>query len=250
MNKNKNNMLIVSLCIAAGVFGAYAAPHSHKKHSHSAPKSIIDNQASIKNTVYAFDLHNVVFSLSKKGVIRVLSGAPGKLKLLWLVASPSFWDHYHATKKLADSTESRILLLSQKYPELLRYKQTFFDLCNQQIINSDVVDIIKQLKNKDATLVVASNIGEFTYQDLTKKYPELNTLFDFAFTTGEISDYTKKPDPRFFKNLTRQVHKRFPQTKSIVFIDDKEKNTEAALYTGLNAILFESAQDLAQKLRI
>ncbi|KKR96648.1 MAG: hypothetical protein UU47_C0011G0002 [candidate division TM6 bacterium GW2011_GWE2_41_16] len=237
--------MLVICFIGLNVVHTLQAFHIKK---HKKPVIVLSKKNIRTNQVYAFDLHEVLFILSQKGVLNVLSHTKGKLKLIWLVSSPTFWGSYHETRHLADSVEGRIMLLTQKYPELLRYRQTFFDVCNQQIINNDVVAIIERLKQEGAILVVASNIGEYTYKELTKKYPELNKLFDFAFTSGALSHYTKKPDSRFFKYLTVEIKKRFPSAKSITFIDDKEKNIKSAQYTGLHAILFESAEELAHLL--
>jgi len=195
-----------------------------------------------EDIVVAFDLHGVLFNVSTKGVMQILWNTPKKLSLIKLIFTPVFRKQYKATKKLALSTEQRMKLLMPTFPELQKYKKYFIELCNQQDINQDVLAFIRKLKSQGYYLVIASNIGEETYQELVVKYPILKELFEYAFTSGKISGYVKKSSPLYFDRLKALVKEKY-MSENIIFIDDRAVAVASARSKNINGIVF---RDVAQ----
>ena len=198
-----------------------------------------------KNIVVAFDLHGVLFNVSTKGVMKTLWNTPKKLSLIKLMLTPSFRKQYKATKKLALSTEQRMKLLMPTFPELQKYKKYFIELCNQQDINQDVLAFIRKLKSQGYHLVIASNIGEETYQELVAKYPILKELFEYAFTSGKISGYAKKSSPLYFDRLKALVKEKY-MSENIIFIDDHAAAVASACAKNINGIVFVDAAQVSK----
>ena len=197
-----------------------------------------------KNTVVAFDLHGVVFNVSKKGVMKTLWKTPKKLSLIKLMLTPAFRKQYKATKKLALSTEQRMKLLMPTFPELQKYKKYFIEICNQQDINQEVLAFIRKLKSQGYHLIIASNIGEETYQELEAKYPILKELFEYAFTSGKISGYAKKSSPVYFDRLKAFVQEKYT-SRNIIFIDDHTAPVETACAKNINGIVFSNIEQVS-----
>lgn len=198
----------------------------------------------ISSIVVAFDLHDVLFSFSVFGVLKTVWKLPHKSTLLLHLFSLSFWKTYFATKKQALSTERRFGLLVTQFPFLKKYRSNFIELCNQQSVDQKTLAYIKQLKAAGYRLIIASNIGENTYKDLAKRYPAVIELFDYAFTSGKISEYKKKPYSSYFVALRKYINKNSSEAEYIIFIDNKRKNIRIAAENGIYGIHFTSADRL------
>jgi FMN phosphatase YigB (HAD superfamily) len=208
-------------------------------------QKLLNTQKNINSSiVVAFDLHDVLFSFSAFGVLRTLWKLPYKSTLILHLFSPSFWKTYFATKKQALSTERRFGLLVTQFPFLKKYRSNFIELCNQQRVDQKTLAYIKQLKIAGYRLIVASNIGENTYKDLAKRFPDVIALFDYAFTSGKIAGYKKKPYHSYFVALRKYIHKNIVDGEHIVFIDNKRKNIRIAEKHGICGIHFTSAEKL------
>jgi len=164
--------------------------------------------------------------------------------LLLHLFSLSFWKTYFATKKQALSTERRFGLLVNQFPFLKKYRSNFIELCNQQSVDQKTLAYIKQIKAAGYRLIIASNIGENTYKDLAKRHPAVIELFDYAFTSGKISGYKKKPYHSYFVALRKYINKNIGDVEHIIFIDNKRKNIRIAMTHGIYGIHFISAEKL------
>jgi FMN phosphatase YigB (HAD superfamily) len=97
------------------------------------------------------------------------------------------------------------------------------------------------------TLHVASNLGTAVYEDFKTLYPELFCYFDvvhIAYWDGPR--IIKKPNPAFFENYLEQ-HNLDPST--ILFIDDKQYNIDAAATMGIQGIHFKNLKQLITELK-
>lgn len=196
-----------------------------------------------KNMVIAFDLHGVVlnpdykrifnyawYSLHKTALIKTLP-----YSLLRLMRSADRSEVY----------EAFFDYLFENSPQKDMLVHDFTVITNMQKINTDTINIIKELKNAGYIVILASNIGENTYNDLVQK-PEMAqvmTLFNTIIIPRPINNYAHKPDSRYFEMLINH----YPH-KHIVLIDDSFRNLCGAAKNGISGIGFKSAAQLKELL--
>lgn len=112
----------------------------------------------------------------------------------------------------------------------------FFDYFE---LNQELLDYFKSLKEK-----VSVNI--FTSAD-TYKIPEVHQLltpvFDSFFYSVELG--VKKTDPVTYQMLAQKLNVK---PEEVVFIDDEDKNIEAARQAGLKTVLYKDNQSLLAQL--
>lgn len=112
----------------------------------------------------------------------------------------------------------------------------FFDYFE---LNQELLDYFKSLKTK-------FSVNIFTSAD-TYKLPEvfnlLTPVFDNFFYSVELG--VKKTDPATYQMLAQKLKVK---PEEIVFIDDEDKNTEAASQAGLKTVLYKDNQSLLAQL--
>lgn len=102
---------------------------------------------------------------------------------------------------------------------------------------------LKQLKERGYRIYLLSNYGNYTYH---------LQMVNFTFrehVDGELISYqvgVTKPDPRIYQLLLE----RFSiNANEAVFIDDNQRNVEAAIDAGMHGIIFESYEQANDELR-
>lgn len=113
-----------------------------------------------------------------------------------------------------------------------------------------MVELLRALKNHGFTAHrVASNIGSNNYQELKPMHPELfndDMVRDGLTVNAWEEPVLKKPDYMFFKKLQQMFN---PEgDKTMIFIDDLDKNVEAARACGFTAIKIKNAEQLVNDL--
>jgi len=110
-------------------------------------------------------------------------------------------------------------------------------------INEDMHLLVGELKGKQVPVALLSNID----LRLSTILRELNLYqpFDPCLLSCEIG--AEKPDPKAYQ-ATLDVLKA--PAHQVVFIDDRLENVEAAKELGLDAILFESVEQIRQELTV
>lgn len=107
--------------------------------------------------------------------------------------------------------------------------------------DTDVLDIIKQLKEAKTQLGVLSNIEYGTHQIL-EGWGVLDH-FDHKFLSYQIG--YSKPDRRIYEHVLQNL----PTPKEdMLFIDDRQENVDASIRSGIDAILFDSGKRLRDQL--
>jgi FMN phosphatase YigB (HAD superfamily) len=113
------------------------------------------------------------------------------------------------------------------------------------------VDLLKKChaqKNETGNrlhkLFVLSNASTHGYEQLSKTFPNIMSLFDGVVLSSHLG--TKKPDARLYQHLLT-THKLDP-FKSI-FIDDKEVNVHAARAFGMHGIVCSDFNHVEEQLK-
>lgn len=110
--------------------------------------------------------------------------------------------------------------------------------------NSKLVAFIKEIKAAHSLKVSAmSNISAPDWVYLRKKaFPEDWTIFDRVFTSAEARE--RKPNLGFYQQVLRATGSDPSRT---VFVDDKLENVLSARSLGINAIVFDSPENVIRK---
>lgn len=110
-------------------------------------------------------------------------------------------------------------------------------------VDEEMVILIDELKEKQIRVGLLSNIND-RYTHLIRSFG-FYELFDPCLLSYEIG--LEKPDPKIYELLLQQLN--LP-AKEVVFIDDKLENVEAAKAMGIDAIVFESAAQIREELKL
>lgn len=101
--------------------------------------------------------------------------------------------------------------------------------------------LIDQLKEKGIRVGMLSNIDD-RYKKLIRDFGFYEP-FEPCLLSCEMG--LQKPDPKAYELLLKTLN--LP-AEEVVFIDDKEENVDAAKKLGIDAIVFESPQQLCEEL--
>lgn len=108
-------------------------------------------------------------------------------------------------------------------------------------LHRDTLEVLRQVRATGVGLTLLSNAPR-AQADVVERLPELRPLFDDYVFSARLA--ITKPDPRIY----RETAARLPHTAQIVFVDDKQKNLDAARDIGWTGIRFESPTQLRTKL--
>ncbi|MFC1842806.1 HAD hydrolase-like protein [Candidatus Dependentiae bacterium] len=199
-----------------------------------------------KNTIIAFDLHDVIVNYDYIGIIKTFFASNGKLRLILAMLNPLVWRDIIKLIYNHAVAEQYIVWLGKKHKRLEPYIPLGIKIANCQIVNQEVLAIIKELKKYGYTLHLFSNIGTVTYKDFKQKHPEIFQYFDDVILPSQENGYLRKPNHNAFVNYLE--NKKTPKNQ-IIFIDDKVKNVKKAEKYGIIGILFENHGQLVQELQ-
>ncbi len=108
--------------------------------------------------------------------------------------------------------------------------------------NKIVLGMIRIAKARGYKLALASN--SHPMQARVDEEKGMYDIFNVRVLSHEIG--VKKPDPKFFDIIARKLS---IQHRNIVFIDDRKKNIEGAISTGMQGIIYTDTQQMGRDLR-
>jgi putative hydrolase of the HAD superfamily len=108
-------------------------------------------------------------------------------------------------------------------------------------VNKKMYNLVNQLKNQNVFVVLFSNIDRQSAK--TIRDAGFYKPFDLCLLSCEIG--AKKPSYKAYNILLNSLS--FP-IEEIVFIDDIQENIEAAKNLGIDAILFQSPEQIVYEL--
>jgi HAD superfamily hydrolase (TIGR01509 family) len=109
--------------------------------------------------------------------------------------------------------------------------------------NEDVSNIIRSLKGKKK-LGLVSNTNSLHFDYIASRFPVVRS-FDRWILSHEVG--FKKPSPEIYQ---RAIEWASVEPPTILFIDDMQRNVEAAVSLGIQAIRFVSTQQLQEELSL
>jgi len=109
--------------------------------------------------------------------------------------------------------------------------------------NGEVSEIVRSLKGK-IRLGLVSNTNALHFDYIASTFPVVNS-FDRWILSHEVG--FKKPSPEIYQKAIEWASVEPP---NILFIDDVQRNVEAAVSLGIQGIRFVSAQQLKEELSV
>lgn len=219
-----------------------------------------EQQFNPSNCVIAWDLHGVLVQESlwdiSKQAWSIFNNAHNRWELLKL-----FPLLIYEAYKLNNQCSSGEIILDQLIDEhvaLEPHRNEILTMINLQVPIEGSVAILKELNQAGYQNVLASNIGPESLTMMQQKYPAIFSLFkgEFipknSFLNQETNLPFAKPCTQYFDAFRQMLKDKFQihQENSVIFIDDKKENTEAAERSKQNiiSIRFESPEQLRKEL--
>jgi len=110
------------------------------------------------------------------------------------------------------------------------------------IPNKEIIQLVRDL-NSRYNLILLSDNDEVTVENLERNHEDMLSLFSKKYFSHELKMIKPNLD------LFRYVLKDLALTGSeCIFIDDKQKNVDAAIEVGMKGILFMNAEQLEKEL--
>lgn len=202
-------------------------------------------EADPTNTIITFDIHGVLFTTDYKKIITKL-WKERRIFIRFFRPSLLFGSIRFLLYSRDKVGESLIMDLAAKHQLVKEHLPLIINILNTQKPIQSTIDTIKQLKLHGYSLHILSNIGEYLFSDLKKLFPALFSLFDSCKVASQDKGYIGKPDQRMFKQYLNEYNHT---NKQIVFVDDKQRNINAAETAGMIGICYRSGKQLAKELK-
>ena len=202
-----------------------------------APRPVVS-----KPTAVVFDLGAVLIDWDPRHLYRSLIDDEEAMEaFLRDVASPE----WNARQDASRSWDEAIASLVREHPAqrdlIVAYRERWVEMLGGAI--EPVVEILAELRAAGVPLFALSNWAADTFPYALERYPFLQ-WFDGLVISGRIG--IAKPDPRAFTHLLETHGLTAGET---VFIDDSERNVEAARRLGFLAVRYTDADRLRIDLR-
>lgn len=119
---------------------------------------------------------------------------------------------------------------------------TNLDVAAWTRLNQDTLNVLRSVRDAGVGLTLLSNAPE-TQAAHVERLPEIRGLFDRMTFSARIG--IVKPDPGIYTVIDDMLP---ADTVSVVFVDDRQENLDAAAPLGWTGIRFESAPQLCSAL--
>jgi putative hydrolase of the HAD superfamily len=111
-------------------------------------------------------------------------------------------------------------------------------------LNEQVIIWVLDMHQKGHDFYIATNQENIRVKKIIEKYPNLFSIFDHIFTSADLG--IKKTEPAFFGRLLEILNLR---ASDIVFIDDCQKNLDAAQTTGIKTFKYTPGMKLSRLIK-
>ena len=191
---------------------------------------------------FIFDLGKVIVDWDPRYLLHEIAPEEERLKFLVEEVLDLDWFRsvdagYPLSKAISDRSEI--------YPEYANAMQMYVDRWPETIRGyfEGTLDIVRQLHAAKFPLFILSNWAEDTWVRVEKEMTFLG-YFQDRIISGQVG--IAKPDRAIFE----MAQERFQvDPKTTLFIDDAQKNVDAAIAADFEAILFETPEKLASDIR-
>ena len=190
----------------------------------------------IKNII--FDIGGVMFDDSTKNISDIFN--EDSTKLCNKVYGKSFIDCVLGNQEVSDYIET--------FKDDSDYKKIKYILSKDNLhisypLMKENYNYISKLKDKGYNLYILSNITKESYEYVNATI-DINKIFD-----GGVYSYQEKlvkPDRRIYELIINRYNLNKDET---MFLDDKQKNIDAANEFGIKGVLFKTIKDIEDNLK-
>lgn len=103
-------------------------------------------------------------------------------------------------------------------------------------------ELISKLRQQ-MTVIMLTNQNKTVNQFLISEF-KLDSVFDAVISSGDVK--VRKPEPKIFEFI---LEKYGVMPSNVYFVDDQKPNVDSALRLGINAIHFQSVEQLRDELK-
>ena len=147
---------------------------------------------------------------------------------------------------IVEATEERVA----KFPGHETLIRAFYERWHEMVagVLEEGVAIMEKLEATDVPLFGLTNWSAETFPYAWEHYPVLRRFRDIV-VSGRVK--LVKPDPAIFAEMRQRIDAQLPgiEPRELVFIDDNQKNAEAATALGWHGVHHTSAAQTEAKLR-
>ncbi|HEX8993861.1 MAG TPA: HAD-IA family hydrolase [Candidatus Paceibacterota bacterium] len=116
-------------------------------------------------------------------------------------------------------------------------------LVENDIANTDLIALMREMKEKGSLLFVMSNADEDLWAQQIAKHDFLSQGFDKLYYSGQTG--LMKPDPRAYQLILQENDL---QPEDCIYFDDGKTNIEVVQSLGIESYLFAGAEDARSRL--
>jgi len=192
----------------------------------------VTSQFSPTNTVFAFDLHEVVLQPSRLAIMKQVFLTLDGWKFLFvmfihplILVSLILRLLGRPSKVLV--TEELWYYLVQRQPKLAPLTPFFTKMANDTFsLDKNTASVIKNLKRRGFKVFLISNIGSKFWDEMQRHFKDVFEQLDGFLVASAEDEYLSKPDSRYFQMFVEKFTKE--QNYKVVLVDDSLVNIEAA----------------------
>ena len=189
-----------------------------------------------------FDLGGVLIDWNPKRLFRKIFETEEEINdFLTNICTMDWNEQQDAGRSLEEATQ----ILLNRFPDHEEPIRAYYGRWSEMLGGAieGTVAILDNLKNnKEYQLLALTNWSAETFPIAQERFHFL-TYFEDILVSGEVK--LKKPDPRIYKMLL-ETHQLDPA--ATIFIDDSARNIAAANKLGIQAIHFQSPEQLQVEL--
>lgn len=115
---------------------------------------------------------------------------------------------------------------------------------NTIFIDKEMLQILKQVKQKGFKVILVSNIDPTTYEEVLKQMNNADEYFTAMYVSYKIK--MLKENPNFFKRI---LEEQKLNAEECLFVDDLEKNILVAKKLGIQVLLFKNKNSFKEILK-
>jgi 2-haloacid dehalogenase len=193
-------------------------------------------------TIVVFDLGGVLIDWNPRHLYRKLFAGdePGMEHFLANVCTAEWNLQQDAGRPFAEACA----LLKSEHPDYSERINAWFARFDEMMAGpiEGTVDILSELRARDVPIYALSNWSAETFPFARKRF-EFLQWFRGVFLSADVR--LVKPDPRIFQSFCKTFALK---PEEIIYIDDLQRNVEAAAKIGMHAIHFTDSASLREQL--
>lgn len=189
-----------------------------------------------------FDLGNVLIDWNPRYLYRKIFDTDEKVEWFLTKVCDMDWNEAQDGGRTFDEGNKELIL---KFPKYKRQIKLYFERWKEMLGDADheVVEILKYFRDNPKYRIYAlTNWSAETFPIAIEKFDFLK-WFEGILVSGKVN--LKKPDPAIYKLILDRYQ---INAENAIFIDDSQRNVNAAIKFGLPSIRFENAQQLKAEL--